>query len=125
MLSSKRQQGMTMIGWLFVLAIIAFFATIVIKLWPIYYEGFGVKQAVAKLPKQPEIATNSEDQIWRMLEKQFLIDAVGNVKKDNFELERTDDGEYIARVKYEVRVNIMFNVDAVVWFNEEAVLPQK
>ncbi len=124
MLNAKRQQGMTLIGWMFVLGLIGFFAILVIKLWPIYYESFGVKRAVAKLPSQPEIGSMSEEQIWRIIEKQYTIDAVTNAKRDNFNLERDKAGQNIARVKYEVRVNILFNIDAVVWFDETAVIPK-
>jgi hypothetical protein len=125
MLHPRKQKGMTLIGWLCMMALIGFFAILVIKMWPIYFENFGVKRAVAKLPTVPEISTMTDAQIWRVVEKQFTVDGVNNAKKDNFELERTEEGNLIARIKYEVRVNILFNVDAVVWFKEEAVLPQK
>lgn len=125
MLHPRKQKGMTLIGWLCMMALIGFFAILVIKMWPIYFESFGVKRAVSKLPTVPEISTMTDAQIWRVIEKQFTVDGVNHAKKENFELERTEEGNLIARVKYEVRVNILFNVDAVVWFNEEAVLPQK
>ena len=38
----KKQQGMTLISWVIVLGMIAFLATIVIRILPMYQEYFGV-----------------------------------------------------------------------------------
>ncbi len=125
MVRSGKQQGMTLIGWLLMMALIGFFAILTLKLWPIYYENFGVKRAVGKLPTQPEISNKSDDEIWKIVERQFTIDQVSHPTRKDFKIERQEDGSRQASVKYEVRVPVMFNVDVVVYFDDKVTLPQK
>ena len=45
----KKQQGMTLISWVIVLAIIAFFATLTMRLVPMYQEYYGVLQIMKSM----------------------------------------------------------------------------
>lgn len=125
MVRSGKQQGMTLIGWLLMMALIGFFAILFLKLWPIYYENFAVKRAVAKLPSQADIYNKTNDQIWNIIERQFIIDQVRSTGRKDLKVERQDDGSRQVSMKYEVRVHVMFNVDVVVYFDDKVTLPQK
>ena len=49
--SLKRQNGMTAIGWMFVLLLIGFFALLALKMVPVYMEYFKVAQSLESLVK--------------------------------------------------------------------------
>ena len=50
----QRQQGVTFIGWIVILAIVGFFVLLGLRLGPVYLENFSVKQALASLENDPE-----------------------------------------------------------------------
>lgn len=118
----RYQQGMTIWGWLMVLGLIGFFTMLVITLLPVYMENMSVKKAVSQVASQPDADTLREKGLYERMSKQFYIDEVHSVKEEDITLEVDDDGTKTVVVYYEVRKPIMFNVDAVVWFEERHVL---
>ena len=119
----RYQQGMTIWGWLMVLGLIGFFTMLVITLLPVYMENMSVKKAVNQVASQPDTATLREKQLYERLSKHFYIDEVHSVKQDDVSIEVDEqDGTKNLVIYYEVRKPIMFNVDAVVWFEERHVL---
>ncbi len=118
----RRERGMTLIGWLLVLGLIGFFAVVVLRLWPIYYEYFGVKRALSKFQDQSDAAQVSKDEIWKRLTKQFYIDGISNIdRKENFSVE-DEKGVRTITLTYERRTPMMGNVDAVVSFSESVTV---
>ena len=112
-----RQRGMTLVGLMGVLIIAAFFLMLAIRLVPVYIEAFKVSGAMDAL---------NEDNLRGMAEvqvKHLLVDRLENfndvhrVKEQDIRVQRTDRG-YIVRVRYEARVPMLGNVDAVVSFDE-------
>lgn len=118
----RTQQGMTIWGWLMVLGLIGFFSIIIMKLLPVYLENMSVKKAVKQVAAQPGISGLKQKDIFDRLDKQFYIDDVRSVTKDDVAVDLSDNGKKYLVVSYEVRKPIMFNVDAVVWFEEKREL---
>ena len=118
----RTQQGMTIWGWLIVLAMIGFFSILVMKLLPIYIENMSVKKAVTMVAAEAGADKLKVPKIYEKMSKQFYIDNVNSVNEEDLEIVLNDDDSKTLVVKYEARVSIMFNVDAVVWFEEKRVL---
>ena len=59
----KKQQGMTLTGWLVVIAIGLFFALSGLKIIPVYLENFTVKDVVESLKNEPLITKKSTSQV--------------------------------------------------------------
>ena len=118
----RTQKGMTIWGWLMVLALIGFFSIIIMTLFPVYMENMSVKKAVKQVAAQPGIQGLKQKQIYERLDKQFYIDDVRSVREEDVSIDISDDGAKYLVVTYEVRKPIMFNVDAVVWFEEKREL---
>lgn len=119
----RYQQGMTIWGWLMVLGLIGFFSMLVLTLLPVYMENMSVKKAVSQVASAPNAASLREKDLFAQMSKQFYIDEVHSVEEDDVSVEVDEnDGTKSVVVYYEVRKPIMFNVDAVVWFEERHVL---
>ena len=118
----RTQQGMTIWGWLIVLGMIGFFSILVMKLLPIYIENMSVKKAVTMVAAEAGADKLKVPKIYEKMSKQFYIDNVNSVNEEDLEIVLNDDDSKTLVVKYEARVSIMFNVDAVVWFEEKRVL---
>ncbi len=115
----SRQRGMTAISMALVLALIAFFSALTIKLFPIYMEHFSVSSHLKSLVNENNMASKSDQEIFDMLRKRFDIDDVSHVADDDIFIERAKDGLVTVAVEYEVRTTAFGNVDMVVSFSDE------
>ena len=117
MKSIHRQRGMTPIGWILVFLLIAFFALIALKLIPIYLDSFTVGSIMSDLKKEPGISAKSPQEVMSMINKRLDINMVKGLTADDIYIEKIGDTMSIS-AEYEVRENLMGNVDVVVSFNK-------
>ncbi|WP_455199098.1 DUF4845 domain-containing protein [Kaarinaea lacus] len=117
--SVRRQKGMTAIAMAAILALVAFFALIALRLVPIYLESFKVSSHIANLAEDSETKTKTDSQIRSTLRKRFQLDDVDNVDVADIVIER-QGGSLTLSLDYEVRTPAIANVDMVVTFSEEA-----
>ena len=115
----KRQEGMTAIGIAIILGMIAFFALIAMRLFPIYMENFSVTTHLKNLATDSASKGKSDVEILGKLKRSFQIDDVKNVKDEHVFIERNKDGGVVVAVEYEVRTSGVGNVDMVVKFSDE------
>jgi Tfp pilus assembly major pilin PilA len=118
----KNQGGMTLIGWVIVLAIIAFFATLAMRLVPMYQEYYGVLQVMDTMKTELKNNNLSKNQAELLLIKKFDTGYIKSVKsKENVEILRGKNTPYITKIviDYEVREPFMFHIDLVGHFVTE------
>ncbi len=118
----RGQRGMTFIGLLVVLSLIAFFTLLVLRLFPPYMENFSVSSSVKSLQQEVGIASKSPAVIKDLLKKRLDVNDVKNVKPEHVKITRVKDGLLRVEVVYDVRVPIAGNVDAIVSFSEAVEL---
>ena len=108
----RTQGGMTLIGFVIVLAVIGFAAYIGMKLVPMYSEFYAVKSALKGLKAEPGIANQAPAKIQDLFFRRLYISYSENVKPANVTLERADGG-WVMSVDYEVRKPLVGNLDVV------------
>ncbi|HBK57577.1 MAG TPA: DUF4845 domain-containing protein [Xanthomonadales bacterium] len=114
-------RGITLIGFVIVLAVVGFFAFMAMKLVPIYQEYMSVVSAMDALKTEAGIGNKSPPQIRDMLARRFDISYVESVKPENIKLSRSGEG-YTLQIKYEVRKPFVYNIDIVVSFDRSVEL---
>ncbi|CAG4971508.1 MAG: DUF4845 domain-containing protein [Lysobacter sp.] len=117
----RTQGGMTLIGFIIVLAVAGVFIYTGMKVIPMYSEYYAVKQALAGLSEEPEITQKSPAQIQDLFFRRLYISYAENVKPANVKIARKDAG-YLMTVDYEVRKPLIANLDVVGKFNTEQEL---
>ena len=115
--SPKHQQGLTFISLVFVLALIAFFVLLALKIGPIYLNHSKVVSALAEIEKTPDIEEQSEAEIRGSLNKRFDINYVDDVTQDDIKVTRQNDYLKVA-IEYEVVTKIAGNLSVLVEFND-------
>lgn len=110
----KHQRGMTLIGFLFLLAAALFVAYIGMKLVPIYLNHYSVVSSMKSLAEEPGISDYSEGRIRDLLSRRFETSYVKHVSARDIEIVRNSGMEIVA--SYEVRQHLIGNLDAVVVF---------
>lgn len=121
MKSADRQRGMTAIGWLMVLGLIAFFSLIGLRLVPVYLEYFSVVTALESLKKNSDASGDAPRQVVDALMRRLDISDVKSVKPANVKV-LNEGGALKVAVNYEVRVPLMGNLDALATFNKSVEL---
>ena len=111
----KKQQGISMLGGLILLAVIGFFLTAIFKVGPLYLDNSFVKAAVASLQNEDVHGMTDRD-IRRKLGSQFDMNNVREIDRKQIKIDRKKT-HTIVTLDYEKRVNFMGNIDVVVVFN--------
>jgi len=108
-----KQRGMTLIGWVMVLGIIAFIATFVMRLLPMYQEYYGVLQIMDSMEIELKNNKLTKRQVMTLLERRFDTGYIFSVKKDNIELHRGKNNVHVTKIviDYEVRKPFMAQID--------------
>jgi hypothetical protein len=121
--SRVSQNGITLLGFLIVLAVVGFFAFLGMKLFPAYTEYYNVVSAMEQIAREPGSARMSPAQILLSLEKRMYINYVDekNVNKRMFQIKRSGLG-YTLAVKYERREPLIYNIDYVAKFEKTVTL---
>ena len=113
----KRQQGMTGIGWLIVLGLIAFFVLIGLRLFPIYVENFNVVASLKSLKNEPQVTKKSKKDILRLITNRFQINDVENAGRKNISISKRG-GVLTVSVKYDVKTKLFGDLSLIAEFDE-------
>ncbi len=122
MISIHKQRGMTPIGWVLVFLLIAFVTLIALKLIPIYIDGYKVGAIVSNLENDYEIRAMPPGGVVRTILKRLDINMVTDVEPEDILVEQSG-GEMIITIDYEIRKNLLGNLDVVVRFDKTARVP--
>lgn len=123
-----RQRGLTFIGFLFACALVGFFALVIMKLYPLYYESFKVSAAMEAIAKLPDIGQKTKQDIETAMLKNFEISQVdrftGRNIKEYLKVKRNSDGRSrTMTMTYEDRASLFGNLDIVLKFDESKSIP--
>jgi len=112
------QKGMTAIGWLLVLGLIAFFTLITLRLIPLYLEFAKVTTVLESLENEPGITRKSKSEIATLISKRFDVNDIYNVDP---KLVKIAKGKNVLTVSinYERREHVAGNVDVVATFDKQ------
>ena len=108
----RKQGGLSLLGFLVVLAVVGFAAYIGMKLFPMYQEYYSVRTALKSLSNEPGVGDMDPARIQDLFFRKLYISYSENVKPQNVKFERTDGG-WKMRVFYEVRRPLVGNLDVV------------
>ena len=111
-----RQKGMTAIGWLIVLGLIAFFTLLTLRMAPAYMEYYKIVSTLESL--QDESALHSPADIRRLLNRRFNISYVDVISEKDVKI-TTAGPVWKVTAKYEQREHLFGNVYVVMSFYKQ------
>jgi hypothetical protein len=116
----KRQDGLTFISLLVVLAVIGFFAYIGIKLTPVYLENFSVKSSLKSLAEEESQGLGVGELRSRLL-KRLEINSVTSVSDRDIQI-WSEAGSTTVGIQYEVVAPFYGNVSILISFDDSVTL---
>ena len=120
----RKQSGLSLVGFLVVLAVVGFAAYVGMKLFPMYQEYYSVTSAMKGLANEPGVADMDPAKVQDLFFRRLYINYSENVKPQNVKFERVEGG-WKMRVNYEVRRPLVGNLDVVGKFDRTQELTRR
>lgn len=117
----RLQSGMTLIGFIIVLAVVGVFVYMGMKVIPMYSEYYAVQQALGGLAGESGISQMNPPKIRDLFFRRLYVSYAENIKPENVKLVRKESG-WMMTVDYEVRRPLIANLDVVGKFHAEKEL---
>lgn len=112
----RKQNGLTIIGFLIVLSMVIFFTYVGMRIGPIYLEYYSVVSSMNGVASERGSAQYTPFEIKRkMLDRLYLSYAAENVQEQHIKVLRRNGVQL--RVTYEVRKPLIGNLDVMVSFD--------
>lgn len=119
-----KQNGITLIGFIFVLSFVIFVSFIGMKIGPIYIEYFAVVSAMNSVAAEKGSARMSPYDIRaKILNQLYVSYSADNVQEKHIKITRSSG--VTLRIAYEVRKPVMGNLDVVAKFDRTVMLSAK
>lgn len=123
MYSIRNARGITMIGFLIVLAVMGFFAYAAMRLIPVYTEYYGVSKSMDLVAAEPGSSQKTTEQIRADLGLKFGIQYVeeSSVPPQAIQVLRQGGGATL-RIAYQRRVPFISNIELLISFDRSVPL---
>jgi hypothetical protein len=122
----KKQRGLTMISWVFILGLIGIQAILAMRIVPVYIGFNTVKHIMNSLPDDPAVRSMSAKQLKRYISKRLKVDNMYELSRnrDAFKFVKKKTGLTLV-LHYEERGAILGNLEFVASFDHQVTLPKK
>jgi hypothetical protein len=117
----RKERGMTVIGWLIVLALIAFSALLALRLVPVYLGYYNVASILEGVAHERLSPGTARQEILKRIERRMEINDVKDITPQDIII-KEERGVTTVTADYEVRVPILANIDAVISFHKSVQL---
>ncbi len=114
----RGERGLTLLGLIIVLGVIAFFVLLGFRLMPAYMEYFTIKRIITDLANNPELKDASAKDVQIAFERRAAIDYISAVKGTDLQVDKEGDGISIS-ASWEQKVPIVYNISALIAFEIE------
>ena len=114
------EQGITLIGFLLGLALLAFVLVMGMKIVPMYTEYYNLSKALDSMSEEDNLANKTNYQIKTALFRRLQTNYVTSITEKHIRIVRKDGVR--VRVTYEVRRGLIANLDVVGRFDKEVRL---
>jgi hypothetical protein len=116
----EKQRGLGLFGLIFVIAIIGFFALIIVKVTPIYINQMTISKDLHEVANQFGAGSGELEasQIVDAVSKRWDVDYINQLRWTDVKVSHTDRGLTMS-YDYEARVLLFYNIYLVIHFADE------
>ena len=118
---NERQRGMTVIGMLLSIVVIAFVALIGMKVVPMYIQYFSIKSTIENIRKEPLLAQMTTSDIQSAIQKRFDIGYVDNISARDLKIRNERSGRVLDLI-YQDERSLFYGLYVLLKVNESIPL---
>ncbi|SDX23844.1 DUF4845 domain-containing protein [Marinobacter mobilis] len=116
--SIRKHRGASTITMLVMVLFFGGLLTMAIKLGPIYLDDVTIQEAIESLDGSEGLSEMGPARVMDLINRRLSVNNVRGFNPQNIAVEK--NGEFvIIKVDYEIRTEMFYNVDAVVYFSHE------
>ena len=117
MITRSHQRGLSLLGWVVVLIVLAVFGTAAFRMVPVYLEYNTIRSTINSVLADSKTALMSEREVRQALGKRFTINQVDVIGVGDLVINK-NGGELAVGIDYEVRRPLFYNVSVVMHFED-------
>jgi len=121
----KRQQGIGVTGWIFIIAVTLFFVLLGMKMIPKYLQYYSIVQVLESIAQDPTLKEASAQELKNVFFRRIDINGVYDFPRKGLIVDRSRGEGTFMRVDYEIREPMVGNVDVVMHFQREVKLQRR
>jgi phosphorylcholine metabolism protein LicD len=119
MKSAHSQKGMSILSWLMVLALVAFFASAAFKVLPHYFDYMSMEKLITSVETDKAANIRSINEFYSHVGKGMQVNSIRDLNLQDALKIKVENNEFKAHLKYEKREPLIQNIDLVVRFDKE------
>nr|WP_298167780.1 DUF4845 domain-containing protein [uncultured Pseudomonas sp.] len=116
---AQSQKGMSVLSWLMVLALVAFFASAAFKVIPHYLDYMALEKIITSVETDEALEINTVGAFYGHVGRGMEVNSIRDLNlKEALEV-KVENNEFHAHLQYEKREPLIKNIDLVVRFDKE------
>lgn len=119
MKSVHSQKGMSLLSWLLVLGLVAFFASAAFKVLPHYFDNMALEKLITSVETDKAANIRSINEFYGHVSKGMQVNSIRDLNLEDALKVTMENNEFRAHLKYEKREPLIENIDLVVRFDKE------
>jgi len=119
MKSVRSQQGMSLLSWLVVLSVVAFFASAAFKVLPHYFDNMALEKMITSVETDKAANIRTINEFYSHVSKGMQVNSIRDLNLQDALKVKMENNEFRAHLKYEKREPLIENIDLVVRFDKE------
>ncbi|WP_322980756.1 DUF4845 domain-containing protein [Pseudomonas sp. C11] len=116
---ARSQQGLSILGWLVTLALVAFFASTAFKVIPHYLDYMSMEKLITSVETDKALEIRTVGDFYNHLSKGMQINNIRDLNLRDAVKVSLENNEFQVHLKYEKREPLIDNLDLVVNFDKE------
>lgn len=116
---ARSQQGLSILGWLVVLAVVAFFASTAFKMLPHYMDYMSLEKIITSVETDKAADVRTVGEFYNHVSKGMQVNNIRDLNLRDVLKVTQENNEFRVHLKYEKREPLIENLDLVVNFDKE------
>ena len=116
---ARSQKGISILGWLVVLAVVAFLASTAFKIIPHYLEYMSMEKIISSVETDKALNIQTVGDFYEHVSKGMQVNGIRDLDMKKVLKVNVENNEFRAHLKYEKREPLIENLDLVVRFDKE------
>lgn len=116
---TKSQKGMSVLGVMVMLGLVAFLGSAVFKMLPHYFDYMALEKMITSIENDRAAEVRSVPEFYSYIDKRLTINSIRDFDLKEGLVVKLENGEFRAHLKYEKREPLIENLDLVARFDKE------
>lgn len=116
---ARSQQGMSVLSWMMVLAVVAFLASAFFKMLPHYLDYMSMEKIINSVETDKAADVRTVGDFYAHVSKGMTVNAIRDLDLEKVLEVKIEENEFRAHLKYEAREPLIENLALVASFDKE------